>query len=273
MVVSISFWDDTHPLPPGIRFLIQTCAAVILITGGFSLSELVVPGLGTFTLGWVGIPFSLLYILWMINLYNFMDGLDGFAGGMGSFGFGFLALLGWMAGEMTFFTATLIIAASNLGFLVSNFPPARIFMGDVGSIPMGFLVASFSLWGVRDGIFDFWVAVLTFSPFIADATFTLIGRGLKKKKIWLPHRSHYYQRLVLSGWGHKKTVLCEHILMFVMGGLAVFLHIFDNEWVTIVGLVSSCFIYFSLAKIIDKKTSNPKPISPPLCSKQKKTAS
>jgi UDP-N-acetylmuramyl pentapeptide phosphotransferase/UDP-N-acetylglucosamine-1-phosphate transferase len=141
----------------------------------------------------------LIFTVWFINLYNFMDGMDGFAGGMGTLGFGFLAYLGWLAGQDFFALSGLLIAGANLGFLLCNFPPARIFMGDAGSTTMGFLAAGMSLWGVRDGLFPMWIPILIFSPFIVDATVTLIRRLVHGDKVWQAHRSHYYQRLVLLG--------------------------------------------------------------------------
>ncbi len=260
LAVAISFLDDKYSLPQWFRFLVQICAAILLMVGGFSLSELVVPGIGRIALGWFGVLFSILFVVWMMNLYNFMDGMDGFAGGMGAFGFGFMALLGWMAGETLFFSTALILAVANAGFLMQNFPAprARIFMGDVGSVPMGFLAASLSLWGVRDGIFDFWVAVLIFSPFIVDATITVIRRGLMGKKVWLAHHSHYYQRLVRFGWKHQKTVLYEYVLMSGFGGMAVFLQSNDDEAIKAIGLIVCYFVYILLAIIVDKKTSHVK---------------
>jgi UDP-N-acetylmuramyl pentapeptide phosphotransferase/UDP-N-acetylglucosamine-1-phosphate transferase len=109
---------------------------------------------------------------------------------------------------------------SALGFLVHNFPPARIFMGDVGSIPLGFTGGALMLVGLRDGLFDLWVPMMIFSPFILDATVTVLRRAWQRQKIWEAHRNHYYQRLVLLGWGHRKTVLVEYGLMALCGLLA-----------------------------------------------------
>jgi len=159
----------------------------------------------------------LVFIVWMINLYNFMDGMDGFAAGMAVSGFGFIALLGWLSGDAWFAQVNLIIATASLGFLIFNFPPARIFMGDVGSSTLGFMAAAFSLWGVRTGLYPFWAAVLIFSPFIADATVTLIRRILKGEKFWKAHKTHYYQRLVQAGWGHHKTLVVEYGIMLACG--------------------------------------------------------
>ena len=128
-----------------------------------------------------------------------------------------------------FLIATLV-AVSALGFLIHNFPPARIFMGDVGSITVGFLAGTLILLGLRDKVFEFWVPILIFSPFILDATATLIRRAVGGRKIWEAHREHFYQRLVLSGWGHQKTVSAEYAVMAVSGLLAVAYQYAGDQW-------------------------------------------
>jgi UDP-N-acetylmuramyl pentapeptide phosphotransferase/UDP-N-acetylglucosamine-1-phosphate transferase len=130
--------------------------------------------------------------------------------------------MGWLADHDLFFVASLIVAAAAAGFLVFNFPPARIFMGDAGSSTLGMLAAALSLWGARDGIFPFWTAVLVFSPFIADASVTLLRRLWRRERIWQAHKTHYYQRLVQAGWGHRKTVLLEYLIMLGCALTAVF---------------------------------------------------
>jgi len=161
----------------------------------------------------VGLVLTVLYVVWVTNLYNFMDGMDGFAGGMAAFGFGTLGLLGLVSGDGYFAAICWAIAAAAGGFLIWNFPPARIFMGDTGASVLGLMAAALSLWGDRLGLFPLWIAILVFSPFIVDATVTLIRRVARRERIWEAHRSHHYQRLVRLGWGHRKTVLVEYLLM------------------------------------------------------------
>lgn len=258
LTATISFFDDKYTINPGPRFFVHICAALSLMVGGFSLNDLLIPGIGHVALGWFSLPFSVLFVVWMMNLYNFMDGMDGFAGGMGAFGFGFLALLGWMAGKTFFFAAASSIAIANLGFLTQNFPAphSRIFMGDIGSVSLGYLVASLSLWGVRDGVFDFLVPVLIFSPFIVDATVTVVRRYLLGKIFWQSHHSHYYQRLVRSGWKHKKTVSYEYVLMLGFGSVAFFLQSNNSEVVKVICLFCCVFVYMLLIILVDKITKN-----------------
>jgi UDP-N-acetylmuramyl pentapeptide phosphotransferase/UDP-N-acetylglucosamine-1-phosphate transferase len=222
IVAGISFFDDRYSLAPVYRLIAHVIAAAIVILDSFSLQHLEVPWAIWHWSYVTGVVVCVLFTVWMINLYNFMDGMDGFAGGMGVLGFGFLAVMGWVAGHDAFFVVNLSIAAVSAGFLVFNFPPARIFMGDVGSSTLGLLAAAFSLWGARDGVFPFWIAVLVFSPFIADATVTLLRRLWRREKIWQAHKTHYYQQLVQSGWGHRKTVLMEYLIMLGCALTALF---------------------------------------------------
>ena len=214
LIAAISFIDDCHHLSALLRLVVHFLAAYILLwPGELELTTLILPGIEWQWPISCQIGISLLFIVWMINLYNFMDGMDGFAGGMAVIGFGTLAIFGKLAEQPAFMALNLIIASASGGFLLFNFPPARIFMGDTGASTLGFLAAALSLWGNREGIFPLWVAVLLFSPFIMDASVTLLRRILTGEKFWLAHKSHYYQRVVELGWGHKRTVLLEYLLM------------------------------------------------------------
>lgn len=102
-----------------------------------------------------------------------------------------------------------------------NFPPARIFMGDLGSSTLGLMAASLGLWADHTGLFPLWVAVLVFSPFIVDATVTLARRIVRGERVWVAHKTHYYQRVVELGWGHRRTVLWEYVAMLGAGASAV----------------------------------------------------
>ena len=215
----VSFLDDRRGVAIQWRILVHLWAAVSLLVADLAPNHLDLPGLALPLPGWATIPLTLLFAIWMINLYNFMDGMDGFAGGMAVIGFSTLA---WLGGADAGFTAVcLTIAAASAGFLIHNFPPAKIFLGDTGSTALGYLAAACSLWGSKADLFPFWVALLIFSPFIVDATVTLLRRLLRGEKVWEAHRTHYYQRLVLLGWGHRRTVLAEYALMLACAGLAL----------------------------------------------------
>jgi len=205
LVATVSFLDDIKPLSALCRLAVHGIAAFILVSGGLTL-----PGM-------VGAVVSWFAIIWMMNLFNFMDGMDGLAGGMAVFGFGTLGLTAWLSGHVEYAQLVWLIAAAAVGFLIPNFSPARIFMGDTGSITLGLFAAVFSLWGIRDDIFPVWFPMLVFSPFILDATITLIRRAIRREKVWQAHREHFYQKMVLAGWRIRNVLVVEYILMFSVG--------------------------------------------------------
>jgi UDP-GlcNAc:undecaprenyl-phosphate/decaprenyl-phosphate GlcNAc-1-phosphate transferase len=170
---------------------------------------------------------TILAITWATNLYNFMDGADGLAGGMALLGFGAYAIAASNAPDGAIHPATMasisaIISGAALGFLFFNFPPAKVFMGDAGSIPLGFFAAALGLYGVLWKLWDWWFPLLVFSPFIVDATVTLLKRSIRLKKIWEAHREHYYHRLILGGWSHRRNALAYYALMIACGASALY---------------------------------------------------
>lgn len=222
LIAYVSFHDDRRPVPAGLRFLIHLAAAVALLMSGLRLEALPLPGLADqpLALGWLAIPLTLLITVWFTNLYNFMDGMDGFAGGMTVLGFGGCAWLAWGQGDAELALLCGAIAMAGAGFLVWNFPPAKIFMGDVAAAPLGYLVALVTFLGVKNQSLSLWQPLLIFSPFWVDATLTLLRRMVRKEAFWKAHRSHAYQRFAQAGWGHRRTTLAEYGLMLLMLGAA-----------------------------------------------------
>jgi UDP-N-acetylmuramyl pentapeptide phosphotransferase/UDP-N-acetylglucosamine-1-phosphate transferase len=210
LLALVSLIDDRHNLRAGVRLLVQAVVVAVL------LYFYRPPDISVMLL-----PVALVFLVWMINLYNFMDGMDGFAGGMAVIGFGTYALLAWQTGHLELALGCAVIAATAAGFLLLNFPPARLFMGDSGSTVLGLLAGLVILQAQDEGILPLWLGILVFSPFIVDASITLIARILRGEHFWLPHKNHYYQRVVQLGWGHKRTVLAEYGLMLACSGAAV----------------------------------------------------
>ena len=235
----VSLMDDVYGLQVRWRLAIQLllCAGFVWF---FMLRQ-----------PWWVLFLALPALIWMTNLYNFMDGSDGLAGGMTAFGFGAYAVASYMVGnlQLTFMCGAIVV--SSLAFLLFNFYPAKIFMGDAGSIPLGFLAGAIGLHGWQQGLWPMWFPVLVFSPFIVDSTATLLKRVLRHEKVWQAHREHYYQRLVLLGWGHKKTAVAEYILMFLIVICALAMLKLPHLWVILL-LLFWLFVYFYIMLKIDK---------------------
>jgi UDP-GlcNAc:undecaprenyl-phosphate GlcNAc-1-phosphate transferase len=206
----VSLLDDVHGLPVRRRLLAHFAAAAMLVIGCGVLWQNALLAL-----------LVLLYAVWMTNLYNFMDGSDGLAGGMAFFGFSMYGVAALMHGDDAQAMLNFSVGAAALGFLYYNVHPARVFLGDAGSIPLGFLSAAMGVRGWQSGLWPAWFPLLVFSPFIMDASVTLLKRALCGKKIWQAHREHYYQRLIQLGHGHRNTALLEYLLMFASGASAV----------------------------------------------------
>jgi UDP-N-acetylmuramyl pentapeptide phosphotransferase/UDP-N-acetylglucosamine-1-phosphate transferase len=197
----LSLADDIVTLPTLLRLAghLAGAAAVLGLGMGVTDPALFVP--------------LLLAIAWYANLYNFMDGSDGLAGGMAVFGFGAYGWAAHLAGHGALATAGGSIAAASLAFLVANFHPARLFMGDTGSVPLGFLAGALGVLGWREGVWPLWFPVLVFAPFVCDATLTLLRRLMRRERVWQAHKDHYYQRLVRMGFGHRGTAWIEYAVM------------------------------------------------------------
>jgi UDP-N-acetylmuramyl pentapeptide phosphotransferase/UDP-N-acetylglucosamine-1-phosphate transferase len=251
LITLISFVEDRWGVAAPVRLLFHCLAALLLVRGGLSLATVHVPGLVVVWPTWLATSATLLFVAWMINLYNFMDGMDGLAGGMAVFGFGAYAILGYRAGDPVFMTASLIVAAAAAGFLVFNFPPARCFMGDTGSSTLGFLAAAFALWGSYQWIIPIWISLLVFSPFVVDATVTLLRRIVTRKRFWEAHDTHYYQRLIRAGWTHRRTIIAAYGLMaYCALAAAVALHApVPGRWAVL--LVVAC-TYLALIRAVGR---------------------
>lgn len=215
LLAMLSLIDDWRHLPFWVRLLVHLAVSAFVV----------------FLHGAPTLPASisvLVLIAWSINAYNFMDGSDGLAGSMALVGFGAYAAGFALVDEGVFSAVCAALAGAAAGFLVFNWHPARIFMGDVGSIPLGFMASGLGWYGVWAGFWPGWFPLLVFAPFLLDASVTLCKRILRRERVWEAHRDHYYQRMVRLGESH--AVVCRRWLgvMLVGGVLALMLLVFDE---------------------------------------------
>ncbi len=206
----LSFLDDLKPLPSAVRLAAHLAASIIV--AWYLLSPM----------AYVELALIVLAITWLTNLYNFMDGSDGLASGMSVAGFGAYSVAAWLGGDVATAVVSAALAGGAAAFLAYNLPPARVFLGDVGSIPLGFLAGALGISGWRNDAWPLWFPLLVFAPFIGDATLTLVRRLLRREKVWQAHREHYYQRLVRMGFGHRGTAYLAYAAMLVCAGAALY---------------------------------------------------
>lgn len=204
IVSLVGFYDDRFSLAAKYRILWYLLAALISLWGlggisGFSLGrDFIVP------VSWFGSVIAILAVTWSINLFNFMDGLDGIAAIEALFLLGVGGFFLWQAGGQGLAITAWMLMAGVLGFLVWNKPPAKLFMGDVGSAALGFIVIVLALIGETQYGVPSILWFIIYSAFIFDTTITLLRRFLAKHNLYVPHRLHAYQRLHQSGWSHGK---------------------------------------------------------------------
>ncbi len=207
LVAGVGFWDDHIHIPARWRFLAHSIAALtgLLLLG---IPDIPLPGL-TIDLGIIGYPLGIIALVWLLNLFNFMDGIDGIAGTEALFvGISvmlimqfasdgdYAALLFWLS----------ILMAGVAGFLVWNWPPAKIFMGDGGSGFLGLMLGLFALWSASLGL-SIWTWIILLALFITDATVTLLRRMLNGECWFEAHRSHLYQQLSRKWESHRSVTI------------------------------------------------------------------
>ncbi|MDD9918453.1 MAG: glycosyl transferase [Rhodospirillaceae bacterium] len=216
LLACVSWVDDLKSLSPGIRLIAQIVAilpAMLWLHGKSPIFQGIVPE-------YLDLILAGLIWIWFINLFNFMDGIDGISGveaaAIGA-GIAIVAIQAPAAGIDPRLAAT--IAAGAIGFLCWNWHPAKVFLGDVGSVPLGFLLGWLLLNLASSGA---WAAAAILPLYyLADATITLTRRGLRGEKVWHAHREHFYQRAVQNGRSHAVVSIGVALCNVVLIGLAV----------------------------------------------------
>jgi glycosyltransferase WbpL len=216
VIAALGLLDDVRPLRARVRLPVQVLAAVVVV----ALSK---GARGSPWLALVPWPiqasFLVLWIVWLTNLYNFMDGIDGLAGGQGVIASAAIAAAAFAGGAPASGWLLVILAAATAGFLVLNFPPASIFMGDVGSTAIGFFLACVPLLPETRPV-PLELVGIALSLFILDASVTLLRRVTRGERWFEAHRTHYYQRPVAMGLPHRRVTLAAYGGMALVGASA-----------------------------------------------------
>jgi UDP-GlcNAc:undecaprenyl-phosphate/decaprenyl-phosphate GlcNAc-1-phosphate transferase len=221
-ILALVGWrDDIFSLSPNYRFVVQGLVAIISILAMGYFKIVRIPLLGEINLGTFGIVITFLWIIGMINAYNFMDGIDGMAGGVA-----LVAGLGWMilssnVDNPFVFWVALSIAATSLGFLAHNWSPAKIFMGDVASTFLGYSFAVLPLLSADQSGDALTIGTLLMWTVIMDTFVTFLRRLVKRENVFSGHRSHLFQQLVLGGYRHE-TISTLYIFLTFLAGLLTY---------------------------------------------------
>tara|TARA_R110001583_G_scaffold161391_1_gene313375 strand:- start:99495 stop:100541 length:1047 start_codon:yes stop_codon:yes gene_type:complete len=249
----LSWLDDRHDLSPAIRF---ACQFIAVIVGVFAIDGPVLQGLVPM---WLDRILVVLAWVWFLNLFNFMDGIDGITGvEAGSIGAGVfvLALLAPLPEFIDLGYIGLGVLAIMAGFLIWNWHPAKLFLGDVGSVPLGFVLGWLLFELAARGA---WMPALILpSYYLVDATFTLIKRGLRREKVWQAHREHFYQQATQRSMSHAQVssliTLCNIALIII-----IFLPVGIAPWVRLVPAVIVVGLLIWAMKCLPVKGAPSKP--------------
>jgi Fuc2NAc and GlcNAc transferase len=216
LVAASGLWDDVRGLGVGPRLVVQTTAAVWVVAMCGGVDRLPLPSPADLPLGVAGIALAVVWIVAVTNFFNFMDGADGLAAGQGIVTLAALAAALWPDGVAFVALAT---AVATMAFLSRNWAPARIFMGDVGSAFLGFLLAALPFATPPDARPDVvFVVGISLSLFLFDPIVTLVARTRRGEPIGVAHREHVYQRLIVPGRPHGRVVFA---LVAAAAGLSV----------------------------------------------------
>jgi Fuc2NAc and GlcNAc transferase len=248
LLAGISLLDDLISLKPRLRMLFQLITALVAfyflkgINPVLLFNEISIPSI-------IAVPVALIGIVWFINLFNFLDGIDGYASIEAIMtGLALLLITGNLMGA--------VLSACVAGFLIWNWPKAKIFMGDVGSTQLGFILVVLGIYCHNENQLSIlWLLVLT-SPFWFDATLTLFRRWRNKEKLSKAHRNHIYQRLVQSGYSHLKV----DIFLIMINVLLIFMVYLcqGNNYLQIPALLLSVGLLFVILRYTDKRKPFPR---------------
>jgi UDP-GlcNAc:undecaprenyl-phosphate/decaprenyl-phosphate GlcNAc-1-phosphate transferase len=237
--------DDRRPMREAAKFLVQVTVAIALMLGSSLLvSSLDLPFLRV-DLMWMAPVFTLLWLVGYTNAFNFMDGINGIAATHAMVAGLVLAILLAREGDVAGAVLAVAIAGASAGFLPWNLPSGSIFMGDVGSVTIGFLLASLVVRYTRLPGGEFLPAILPMMPFILDTSITLVRRILRRERFFSAHRSHFYQRLTMRGFSHTQATLVWTAMAVVSAVPAVFWRQIGS-WERLVSVAVLIFLHLAV---------------------------
>ena len=225
VIAALSLYDDFRHVSFKIKLVMQIIAIIVAMLSGIVIDVTYLPLLGEMRWGWWAYLLTLLWITGLTNTYNFMDGLDGISASTAVIAAVFLSFISFQQGSHFIYLAALTLAAASLGFLIFNWSPARIFMGDIGSTFLGFTFAVMAIIAARydHSHTSFFVVPLLLFHFIFDTVFTFLRRLLRGENVFQAHRTHLYQLLNRLGYSHGKVALLYSAMAFSQGLAAVWM--------------------------------------------------
>jgi len=220
---SLGLYDDIKKLGPKVKFSVQIAIALFAYLGGIKIKLIGLPLLGPMHFGWLELPVTVFWMLLVINAINLIDGLDGLAAGVSFFVCIVLLVVAMSHGIFLVAIALACLAGSLLGFLVFNFNPASIFMGDSGSYFLGYMLASLSIFGSIKShtAFTFLIPIIAMGVPLLDTLWATARRFILGQELFQPDKDHFHHRLLRMGFSHKRSVAILYAITICLGGLAL----------------------------------------------------
>jgi len=251
LIAILGIFDDKVGLSPKIKLLGQIAATLVLISFGIQVEFITNPMGIRADLGILSIPVTIFWVVGVTNAVNLIDGLDGLAAGISAISAIILGIVALNGGNPSFAMASFILAGSCLGFLKYNFYPAKIFMGDSGSMFLGFTLASLAMLGLTKSatIVSLVIPILIIGLPIFDTLFAIVRRFSNNKPIFGADKDHLHHRLMALGLSHKNSVLVMYGVALFLGGSAVILNIVTNAQAMVLIVILSVFLLISAEKV------------------------
>ena len=252
IIVLTGFIDDIKPIRARTKFLFQILAAsIVVFYGSTYFTEITFLGMHIDFPYWAGTILSVLFIVAIANAINLIDGLDGLAAGISAINYATIAIIAFIVNKIggLDIILSLIMLGATLGFLGHNFPPAKIFMGDSGSLFLGFMIAVISLLGFKMAtITSLVVPLLILSIPIFDTLFAIIRRLLKGESIGKPDKDHLHHQLLKMNFTTRKTVLIIYFVNALFSAVSIFYIIGDNQLAIILYVILMVIVLFFVLK-------------------------
>ncbi|AOL35801.1 MULTISPECIES: glycosyltransferase family 4 protein [Geobacillus] len=222
VIIVVGFLDDLFELPAKAKLAGQVIAALIVIFGGVQMNFINLPFGGTLEFGVLSVPLTVLWIVAVTNAINLIDGLDGLAAGVSTIALITISGMAVIMGNWFVVAVGAIMIAATLGFLIYNFHPAKIFMGDTGALFLGYMISVLSLLGFKNvTVISFIIPIIILGVPLSDTFFAIVRRIINRQPISAPDKSHLHHCLLRLGYSHRQTVLMIYGFSAIFGLIAV----------------------------------------------------
>jgi UDP-GlcNAc:undecaprenyl-phosphate GlcNAc-1-phosphate transferase len=250
LVFLLGLYDDFRPLKPYVKFSVQAIAGALLFFGGFGVFHLPL-FFGSYSFGWLALPLTILWVLWITNAFNLLDGVDGLAAGSALFSTLTVFVVSLVGGNFLVSSLTLTLAGAILGFLRFNFNPATIFLGDCGSLFIGFMLSALALAGAgkTPTIVAVAIPVISFGLPVLETVLSVFRRFLSGQPLFTADRGHIHHRLLERGFSQRQVVLILYVVSAICGLLSLFLLYPSGPTVGIVLFVIGAGIWVGVQRL------------------------